>query len=195
MLDSVSKMLEPPLLGPLLRERRRRLDWSLEQLAAESGVSRSMLSQIERGAANPTFATLWNVMQALGVEFDELTSGSEEEAVSMITLTPSSMLPTMTSPDDLVSLRALSPVDLAGTLSWYELEIAAHGALVSSAHAAGTLEHLTVLSGEVAVRSGTAVETVGEDHTARYRGDIAHEISNPHSTPARALLVVVGGEQ
>ena len=62
-------MLEPPLLGPLLRERRQALDWSLDQLASESGVSRSMLSQIERGAANPTFATLWNVTQALGVEF------------------------------------------------------------------------------------------------------------------------------
>jgi len=154
-----------------------------------------MLSQIERGAANPTFATLWNVTQALGVEFHELTSTAEGEVVAAIELTPSSMLPTMMSPDDLVSLRALSPVDLAGSLSWYELEIAAHGALVSSAHAAGTVEHLTVLSGEVAVRSGTAVETVGEECTARYPGDVAHEISNPNAEPARALLVVVGGEQ
>ena len=67
-------MLEPPELGPRLRDRRQAKGLTLEGLAAASGVSRSMLSQVERGEANPTFATLWNLTQALGLNLDDLVT-------------------------------------------------------------------------------------------------------------------------
>ena len=51
---------DPPQLGPRLQQIRKKRRLTLDQLAVMSGVSRSMLSQIERGQTNPTFATLWN---------------------------------------------------------------------------------------------------------------------------------------
>ena len=65
-------MLEPPQLGPRLRDQRQARGLTLEGLAQASGVSRSMLSQVERGEANPTFATLWSLTQALGLSLDDL---------------------------------------------------------------------------------------------------------------------------
>lgn len=47
-----------PNLGPKLQAIRKEKSLTLEQLAERSSVSKSMLSQIERGQANPTFATL-----------------------------------------------------------------------------------------------------------------------------------------
>src|SRR5262245_16713139 len=52
----------------VLRQQR---EWSLEQLAAASGVSRSMLSQIERGEANPTLAVTCKIAQAFAMSLAE----------------------------------------------------------------------------------------------------------------------------
>ena len=41
-------------------------------MAKLSGVSRSMVGQIERGESSPTVSTLWNLTQALKVDFVEL---------------------------------------------------------------------------------------------------------------------------
>ena len=49
-----------PQIGPVLQRHRKMAGLTLEQLAEKSGVSKSMLSQIERGQANPTFAVLWS---------------------------------------------------------------------------------------------------------------------------------------
>ena len=54
-------------LAQSLREARRARGLSLDAVAKLSGVSRSMVSQIERGESSPTVATLWNLTQALQV--------------------------------------------------------------------------------------------------------------------------------
>ena len=77
-------MLEPPELGPRLRDRRQAKGLTLEGLATASGVSRSMLSQVERGEANPTFATLWNLTQALGLNLDDLVTTEPVVDLSLI---------------------------------------------------------------------------------------------------------------
>ncbi|MBL4808294.1 MAG: helix-turn-helix transcriptional regulator, partial [Rhodobacteraceae bacterium] len=56
-------------LAKRLKETRKGKGLSLEATAKLSGVSRSMLSQIERGESSPTVATLWNLTRALQVDF------------------------------------------------------------------------------------------------------------------------------
>src|SRR5262245_28890682 len=55
-----------------VRELRKERAWSLEQLAAASGVSRSMLSQVERNEANPTLAVTFRIAQAFGMSLADL---------------------------------------------------------------------------------------------------------------------------
>ena len=52
-----------------LKESRKARNLSLDALAELSGVSRSMVSQIERGESSPTVSTLWNLTQALKLGF------------------------------------------------------------------------------------------------------------------------------
>lgn len=67
-----------------------------------------------------------------------------------------------------------------------------NGALVSDVHEPGTVEHLTVLEGQLEVESGRdhdrAVLAVGQ--TARYRADQAHAIRNPFENRACAIVIV-----
>lgn len=60
------------LLCEKVKTLRKSQDWTLEELSAASGVSRSMLSQIERGKANPTLAVACRIAHAFGITIGEL---------------------------------------------------------------------------------------------------------------------------
>src|SRR5512136_2089520 len=59
-------------LGGRAKHLRTARGWSLEALANASGVSRSMLSQIEREQANPTLAVTLRIARAVGLTLGEL---------------------------------------------------------------------------------------------------------------------------
>ena len=59
---------------------------SLDQTAEQTGVSKSMLAQIERGTANPSLGVLGKVTSGLRIEFQELIQ-PPREAVSYTHLT------------------------------------------------------------------------------------------------------------
>ncbi len=178
-----------------LRAVRKEQQLTLDDLAQRSGVSRSMLSQIERGESNPTLATLWNLTQALGVDFAGLLGKQPVAAAASgeVERLPAERTPTIDSRGERCRLRILSPPNLAGSVEWYELRLDAGGALISDAHAPGCREHLTVLDGRIAVQSGLREEEGTAGDTLRYRADVAHRIAALDGKPASALLVVLSG--
>ena len=184
--------METPRIGPILQRERKARRLSLEQLSALSGVSRSMLSQIERGSANPTFAVLWSLTRALKIDFSDLVGGAraapvEEPAVEVVSAFNT---PEIRSPDGSCRLRILSPPRLAGLTEWYEVEIAPRGRLDSAPHAPGAFEHLTALTDGLSVTSGGVTRPLALGETARYKADIPHAIDNLSDAPARALMVL-----
>jgi transcriptional regulator with XRE-family HTH domain len=64
-------------LGPRIREIRRRGNVTLRQLAAAAGVSESFVSQVERGVANPSMASLSRIAGALGTNLASLFVGAD----------------------------------------------------------------------------------------------------------------------
>lgn len=191
--DQVMTGSEVPPLGPHIRQLRKKRRLTLEQLAAQSGVSRSMLSQIERGEANPTFATLWNLTRALSIDLSELvTSRAAAAPPSAIEVVGAHFTPEIRSEDGLCTLRILSPAQSAGRMEWYEVLMAPGAALSSDPHARGAMEHLTVIEGDLEVVSGGARNRAAAGATLRYAADVAHEIRNDGNASARALLVVIG---
>ncbi|GAA4125422.1 helix-turn-helix domain-containing protein [Aminobacter aganoensis] len=182
-----------PKIGPVLQKERKERHLTLDRLAALSGVSRSMLSQIERGEANPTFAVLWSLTQALGIDFSQLIAGGithqrKADAIELVTL---ALTPEIKSPDGAWRLRILSSPALAGRIEWYEVEIAPACKLQSAPHAPGTFEHLTAYTDGLLVETELGRQPLKSGETARYRADIAHEITNDGAGTARALMVVL----
>jgi transcriptional regulator with XRE-family HTH domain len=163
---------------------------TLEDLSRIAGVSKSMLSQIEREKANPTIAITWRLANALGVQIGELLS-SEVRSAELIRVVDAHEIPTLPGSHAGYSLRILGPMDLAGKYEWYELTLAPGGELASQPHDPGTSEHLTVLTGAVELEVGVEKKKIKHGGTARYPADQAHVIRNAGKTEARALLVVV----
>ncbi|CAJ0786202.1 HTH-type transcriptional regulator SutR [Ralstonia condita] len=181
----------PPAVGAKLQALRQARKLSLDELSRHAGVSKSMLSQVERNLANPTVAVLWRLATALGVSLaDFLSPESAADAAPAVTVIPAHSIPVIKSPDGKCELKILGPVDLAARFEWYELAIQPGGMLASEPHELGAKEHLSVLNGTVTVQSGPSEKKVRHGETARYPVDVQHAISNAGKTVATALLVV-----
>ncbi|MFP4593125.1 XRE family transcriptional regulator [uncultured Ralstonia sp.] len=181
----------PPAVGAKLQALRQARKLSLDELSKLAGVSKSMLSQVERNLANPTVAVLWRLATALGVGLaDFLSPEGAAAAAPAVNVIPAHSIPVIKSPDGKCELKILGPVDLAARFEWYELSIQPGGMLASEPHEMGAKEHLSVLSGAVNVQSGDSEKKVRHGESARYPVDVQHAISNPGKSVATALLVV-----
>ncbi|WP_119387853.1 helix-turn-helix domain-containing protein [Taklimakanibacter lacteus] len=180
---------EPPAIGPRLQAQRKARNLTLAELAQVSGVSRSMLSEIERGDANPTYGTLWHLTRALGLDITSLISGASEEARAIDHQTEHST-PVIRGADGTCTLQILSPASMVSATEWYLLNFEPNGRLVSEPHAAGTIEHLHCTEGEISVTSGVSRTLLRAGETARYAADVEHGLVSTGAVGARAFLVV-----
>ena len=164
---------------------------SLEAVAKLSGVSRSMVSQIERGESSPTIATLWNLTRALQVDFAGLLDGDGEAAgrADRIEVLRAADVPTISNLGRKCRIRILSPPEDAGRHEVYEVILDAGGSLDSQPHARGAREHLTVSTGRARLRCGQSEQMLEPGDTARYAADLPHSIA-AEDGPLRAFLVV-----
>jgi len=175
-------------LAKRLKEIRKSKGLSLEATAKLSGVSRSMLSQIERRESSPTIATLWSLARALQVDFAELLD--DERADGMIKeIMLAHRTPTIDSQGEGCRIRILSSPDQAGQLEVYEIQFSANGRLVSEPHQQGCCEHLTVLEGSLSVSAGEETAELSVGDTIRYAADCNHAIRAVKKA-AKALLIV-----
>jgi transcriptional regulator with XRE-family HTH domain len=173
-------------LAASLREARKARGLSLDGVAKLSGVSRSMVSQIERGESSPTVATLWNLTQALQVDFAGLLENKPEPGIVVVRATAA---PVIHGRGVGVQIRILSPAESVGQHEVYELSFQAGGSLESDPHSTGCREHLTVVEGALRVRSGEEDQLLGPGDTARYPADRLHAIL-AESGAARGILIV-----
>lgn len=181
----------PPEVGAALQRLRLARGLTLEDLSRIAGVSKSMLSQIEREKANPTIAITWRLANALGVQIGELLANVDNKETDTIRVVDAHETPTLPGQHAGYVLRILGPMELAGKYEWYELTLAPGGELVSQPHDPGASEHLTLLHGAVEVEAGDHKKKVKLGGTARYPADVPHAIRNAGKTEARALLVVI----
>jgi transcriptional regulator with XRE-family HTH domain len=66
-----------PALAARIRRERESRAWSLGELAARSGVSKAMISKVERGEASPTAALLGKLSGAFGLTLSTLLARAE----------------------------------------------------------------------------------------------------------------------
>ena len=182
-----------PDVGQKIKALRAERKLTLDGLAKASGVSKSMLSQIERGLTNPTLATVWSLTQSLGIDISSLLGEPEGGAdkTPALEIVKSYQTPEIQSADGKCTLRILGPIDLVSHTEWYDMRLEAGGRLASEGHGGGTVEHLTVLEGSLWVKNGGARRQLEAGDTARYEADVPHVIENRSDAPARALMMVI----
>lgn len=167
---------------------RKQHQLTLDQLATMSGVSRSMLSQIERGQANPTLAVTFRIAQAFGMTVGDLVD--QPQGHKVIELVKGSDPANWFRRDDKCQIKTLSPLRLEKHIEFYQLRLAPGAELSSAAHYHGTRELFTALEGCAVITAGTESLTLEAGDSAHYQADLDHVISNNGDTDLLGYLVV-----
>ena len=178
---------EPPFIGKNILNERKTRKMSLDDLARRSGVSKSMLSQIEQDKTNPTIITAWKIAKALGLTIEELM---ESDGSSMIEVIRCNDAPVIYSEDKLCQIRINSPMHMTDSLELYHMTFKAGGKNISKPHFANAEEFLTVIEGNIKITSGDCTTVLQKGDTARYKADVGHSIENISETASEAYLVV-----
>lgn len=174
-------------LGKTVQRLRKAYSLSLSELSEQSGVAKSIISQIERNETNPTLATIWRLSQALDVSIDRFLKSAEDEP--FLEKSTRADTPVLTSDDGRCTLTIIGWIKTVEWLQWYDFRAEPGGALESDPHQRGSVECLSVIDGELEVEVGGSAERVQAGETLRYRCDRTHVIRNVSSAPAHATLV------
>lgn len=187
-MNTTKKMPELPALGSNLHRERRRQQLSLDALAAASGVSKAMLSQIEADKVNPTIATMWKIAHALNIDFETLLRGEGKRSKRFEVNRRENI--TSIAAESGAVFEVLSPVNMAEDLELYRLKLRPGCVHRSLAHSPGTEEFLTVLAGSIRVGAGGNSTELRTGDFILFESDIDHEIGNPGDVPAEVYMVV-----
>jgi transcriptional regulator with XRE-family HTH domain len=106
---SVAEVTVPATLGARIRHERQAAGLTVRKLAARIEVSPSLISQIERGRATPSVATLWAIATELGLPVGDLFSDAEAARGTPAASTPVQPRQTRTA------------ITLAGGVRWERL--------------------------------------------------------------------------
>lgn len=170
-----------------IKQLRVERGWSLDTLSNACGVSRSMLSQIERDQTNPTLAVMFRIAQAFGISLGQLVEAPG--ATSNVDVIRRSDRAFHYRSDKDCQIRTLSPLHLEKDVEFYEVTLQPGGALRSAPHFEGTREFLTVQRGSVRVESAGDAEELSPGDSASYRADVPHAIVNRGRSAAVIFLV------
>lgn len=147
---------------------------SMDELAKLSGVSKSMLAQIERGEGNPTLSTLWKISNGMKVPFDALTVRPKTpfEIVKISDIQP------LLEDGGKVRNYSVFPDDENRRFAVYYLELEPESYWQSEPHLRGTVEYITVFSGNIEIQAEDKKFEVNKEESIRFKADTDHSYRN-----------------
>src|ERR1700676_2175076 len=105
-------------LGQAVLRLRKGYGLSLADLSQQSGVAKSIISQIERNETNPTLATIWRLAQALDVSIDRVLQTAEDEP--FVEKSSRGDTPILVSDDGKCRLAIIGWIKTVEWLQWYD---------------------------------------------------------------------------
>src|SRR5919108_3867120 len=190
MSSIVSYDLDSRIAARLLAERAGR-GWSLEQLAERSGVSRAMISKVERGESSPTAAVLGRLSAAFGLTLSQLLARAEQGTTRL--LNREAEQERWRDPDTGFERRALTPPGSTSPLElvWGELPAKARVDYPASAFTFIEDQQIVVIAGRLTFKQGAQSYELRAGDCLRLGPPADCQFENPGGTPCRYLVAVL----
>jgi len=173
--------------GLAVKRHREAAGFSLRMLAARSGISPSMISDIERGTKSPTVVTVVRLARALGVGIAVLVDGDAGLAPRISVLRRGQGR----EGDHPAPWQSLGPALPGSRIDFVRYQIPPSTALgIAAAHPSGTVEHMHVASGTIRVTVGDEQVELTAGDSCSCRTDVPHAVENPDPS-AEALIYLI----
>ena len=184
-VDSVSA----DRLGERIRELRRGRGLTLEQFAERSGVSRAMISKLERGEKNPTLVVAAKLAEGFGVTLSQLVGMEERQEVVVV---PREKRMVMRDPETGFERQLLSP-SFGGRGVEFIRNVVPEGSTSGEfpPHRRGVEEYVVVEKGNLRAIIGGEEHSLREGDALYFEADVSHRFDNAGDGGCSYYLVIV----
>lgn len=163
---------------------------TLEQLAQQSGLTRSYLSKVERGVSTPSIESALAIAKALGVSVDRLF-GHQQADTEPISIMRASERGRDNNGEAMTMVAGLHPGKIMRAFVIRPTSRASRGRLMS--HHEGE-EILYVLKGEMELQIAQKKERLSAGDCAHFDSRIPHKLVSTSAAPSAALVVIASKE-
>jgi transcriptional regulator with XRE-family HTH domain len=169
-----------------IKEIREQKKLTLDAAAKQTGVSRSMLAQIEKGDVNPTISVLWKIANGYKTSFTSLVDTHD---TTHLLIKSSDVTPLVEDEGRYIN-RPAFPFQEDTQFESYMIEIKPDGFLQAQPHMRGTEEFLTIFSGEVEVVAGNESFRINAGDSLRFKADVEHSYRNVGSKTVSIHMII-----
>lgn len=170
-----------------LKRIRTSKGMSLDIVAEQTGVSKSMLAQIERGTANPSIGVLGKIVSGLRLSFDELI---QTPPLDSYLVQVEEMLPIKEIPGQYRVWNCF-PIEDNNTVEIYRIDILPGGIYSSGSHGERTREYVTVMDGKLVVELKDGEHIITQADAFRFESDQPHRYLNRGRDKVRFMTFFV----
>ena len=177
-------------VSTLVRRLRRGAGLTLEQLATRSGVSRAMLSLVERGERNPTLPVLSNIAAGLDVSMSELMGEQSPFVVASVTARRSRLI----YKDDRTGIERhlLSPTHLDTGMDVVEHVLPSGQVFDGYPHPGMmTSKCVVVTQGQLTLEIGNVVYTLDPEDSITFEATSEYRFRNKQSDQCRYYVMML----
>ena len=175
-------------LGERARALRRERGLTLEALAERSGVSRAMISKLERGEKNPTLVVAAKVAEGLGVGLSQLVGVEERRRVVVV---PKERRMVVRDPETGFE-RQLLPPSFGGRGIEFVRNVVPGGSTSGEfpPHRRGVEEYVVVEWGRLRAILGGEEYLLEEGDALYFEADVPHRFDNAGEGECGYYLVI-----
>lgn len=168
-----------------LKKLRTERNLSLGQLAAESGISKTMLSDIEKGNSNPTINTIWKIANGLKVPYTKLIDGVDGETTVV------SRKETMEQTGETKAYRVYCYFTTTPTRNFelFYCELDRHSSNQSIGHSEKAQEYIYVIRGELTLDTENGEFILQEGDSMAFDSSISHTYINQKEEMAAFIVI------
>jgi len=157
-----------------LRIIRKEKKLSLDKVANLTGISKSMLGQIEREETNPTISTVWKIANGLKISF---TSLIKEEEKSVQVISKENIKPLIES-DNKYRLYPIFPFDEKAGFEIYTVELEPGVVLEAEGHGRGAQEYIIVFEGCLTLQIDEEKYELSQGNAIKFNANRPHIYEN-----------------
>lgn len=157
-----------------LKRIRKSKNMSLDMLAEKTGVSKSMLGQIERGESNPTVATIAKIVDGIRISFEELLYPRQESVL----IIDNDRLPLLRSEEGVYEVRSIFPYDRRRNFEVYEIKIEPGESCECFLKEEGSCEYIIVVQGVLKLETTEGSYEVARNHAIKLDASKCHRYYN-----------------
>jgi transcriptional regulator with XRE-family HTH domain len=190
--ETIRRVLSGYDIGAKLRRLRLRKKIALVDLGKHTGLSASMLSQLENGKLIPTLPTLARIAMVFDVGLEHFFGTTSKRVFSIVRAAERLRFPEVSdSPAPGYFFEVLAFGSMEKNMSAYLAEFPKHDPKEAREHFHDGSEFLFVLEGSLAIHYQAEEHVLGAGDSVYFDGSEPHSYSGLSESPARAIIVTV----